>query len=114
MNLELLGNRQLKSTDDQSHFSFKGPERQIFSFLSERKGGRPFLKKLCLFLDWKVKESWRGIFREGVSWSKGVIPGQSACDESHMKKELSIKWLSYDTTVSLSQVGTGMRQCTNK
>lgn len=50
------------------------------------KGGRPFLKKLCLFLDWKVKESWREASSEKEFHGVKVIPGQSACGESHMKK----------------------------
>ena len=76
------------------------------------KGCRSFLKKLCLFLDWKVKESWREASSEEFHGVK-VILGQGALGESHMK-ELFIKWLSYDTTVSSTPVGTGIRQCIKK
>jgi len=88
MNLELLGNReQLKSHWTINRiFPSKGQRDRFSVSWVREKGCRPFLKKLCLFLDWKVKESWREASSEKEFHGVKVILGQRVLGESHMKE----------------------------
>lgn len=74
-----------------------------------------FLREVCLFLDWEVKESWKEASSEKELHGGEVILGQRALGESHVKGICFFKWLlSYNTKVSLSPVGVGMTQNINK
>lgn len=62
---ELLGNgEQLKLHWRSITFYIEEARKTGFHFLCERRGKVFLREEVCLFLDWRVKESWRAASSE--------------------------------------------------